>query len=174
MDHADHMNLLRSGSVEPGDVWADFGAGTGAFTLALADLLGPTGQIIAIDRDADRLRANEQAMETQFPETTARYITADFRQALDLPELDGIVSANALHFAEDQAHVVDLLRSYLHPRGRLLVVEYNIEHSNSAVPYPVPYSRWETLAREAGFAHTKLLAQRPSRFLREIYSAASW
>ncbi len=173
MDHTDHTNLLLGGVATPGGVWADFGAGTGAFTLALADLLGPTAEIVAIDRDASRLRANEQAMRARFPETKARYVAADFNQALDLPTLDGIVIANALHFMQNQAHVVELLRGYLGPEGRLLVVEYNIERSNFAVPHPVPYPRWQALARGAGFAHTELLAQRPSRFLREIYSAAS-
>ncbi len=174
MDHTDHTNLLRDGVASPGGVWADFGAGAGAFTLALADLLGPAAEIIAIDRDAGRLRSNEEAMRARFPETRARYLAADFTAGLELPALDGIASANALHFVEDQASVVELLRSYLRPGGRLLVVEYNTEHSNFAVPHPVPYGRWQTLARDAGFAHTKLLARRPSRFLREIYSAASW
>jgi SAM-dependent methyltransferase len=113
-------------------------------------------------------------MRARFPETKVRYVSADFSRALDLPALDGIVSANALHFSEDQTHVVELLGSYLRPGGRLLVVEYNTTHSNFAVPYPVPYPHWQTLAHGAGFAHTELLAQRPSRFLREIYSAASW
>ena len=174
MDHTDHTNLLRDGVASPGGVWADFGAGAGAFTLALADPLGTTGEIIAIDRDASRLRSNEEAMRARFPETKARYLAADFTEGLELPSLDGIASANALHFVEDQAGVVELLRSYLRPGGRLLVVEYNTEHSNFAVPHPVTYSRWQTLARDAGFAHTELLAQRSSRFLREIYSAASW
>ena len=40
MDHSDHVNLLRNG-VLPGGVWADLGAGSGAFTLALAELAGP-------------------------------------------------------------------------------------------------------------------------------------
>ena len=56
----------------------------------------------------------------------------------------------------------------------MLVVEYNTERSNFPVPYPVPYARWQTLARGAGFDHTELLTRRPSRFLREIYSAVSW
>ena len=99
MDHTDHTNLLRDGIATPGGVWADFGAGTGAFTLALADLLGPGAEIVAIDRDASRLRDNEQAMRARFAETEASYVVADFTQALDLPTLDGIVIANALHSA---------------------------------------------------------------------------
>jgi len=174
MDHTDHMNLLRGGVGARGGVWADFGAGSGAFTLALAELLGPTAEIFAIDRDAGRLRANERAMRDRFPRTSTRYVEADFREPLELPPLDGIVIANALHFAPDQGHVLRLLRRYLAPDARLLGVEYNIERSNSAVPYPVPLSRWQVLACEAGFGQTKLLARRPSRFLREIYSAVSW
>lgn len=174
MDHTDHVNLLRDGVGGPGGVWADFGAGSGAFTLALADLLGPTAEIIAIDRDADRLRTNQRALRDRFPRTNVRYVVAYFGEPLDLPALDGIVIANALHFAEDQARVVELLHGYLAPAAPLLGVEYNIERANAAVPYPVPFSRWETLCHHAAFAHTKLLATRPSRFLREIYSAASW
>ena len=41
MDHAEHVNFLRNGIPATGGVWADFGAGRGAFTLALADLIAP-------------------------------------------------------------------------------------------------------------------------------------
>ncbi len=174
MDHTDHTNLLRNGVTASGGVWADFGAGAGAFTLALAELIGPEGEIHCIDQDAHALQANERAMRARFTETSVQYRVADFTLPLQLPPLHGIVIANALHFQQEQAAVVQLLGSYLRPAGRLIIVEYNVERGNFAVPYAVPYQRWETLAREAGFAHTELLARRPSRFLREIYSAASW
>ena len=66
MDHADHVGLIRA-AVEPGGTWADIGAGQGAFTLALADLLGPNGRIVVVDRDARVLRANADAVRTRFP-----------------------------------------------------------------------------------------------------------
>lgn len=174
MNHADHVNLLREGIPAQGGVWADFGAGTGAFTLALADLIGPGGTIHAVDLNGAALRSQQQAMRTRFPTTTVFYHVADFRQPLDLPPLDGLVIANALHFQREPEPVVHLLRSYLRPEGRLLIVEYNIERGNFAVPYPIPYPIWVKLAQAAGFTHTTLLATRPSRFLRELYSAASW
>ena len=66
VDHADHVGLIRA-AVEPGGTWADIGAGQGAFTLALADLLGPGGRIVAVDRDARVLRANADAVQARFP-----------------------------------------------------------------------------------------------------------
>src|SRR6202795_4392880 len=96
VDHADHVWLLR-GAVEPGGTWADIGAGNGAFTLALADLLGPGGRIVAVDRDARALRDNERAVRSRFPEVSFEALVADLTGPLDLPTLDGLVAANSLH-----------------------------------------------------------------------------
>ena len=174
MDHTDHTNLLRGGIDEPGGVWADIGCGSGAFTLALAELAGPRAEIHAVDRDGGALRDNARAMRARFPAVSVHHVQGDFTRPLALPAFDGIVAANSLHFQWDQDAVVRLLHGYLRPGGRLLVVEYNIDRANSAVPHPVPYARWETLARDSGFEHTRLLMTRPARFLREIYSAVSW
>lgn len=172
MNHADHVRLLRGG-VAAG-VWADFGSGTGAFTLALADLLGAGSEIYAIDRDAGALREQARAMQAQFPTVTLHTLHADFTRPLTLPALDGIVAANALHFVHEKAPVIHLLKSYLKPGGRLLVVEYNVDTGNLWVPHPFSFSTWEKLAQQAGFARTQLLATQPSRFLREFYSAVSF
>lgn len=176
MNHADHINLLRGGIPATGGVWADFGSGTGAFTLALADLLGPTGQIYSVDKDRGALRAQERAIQTQFPRTAVHYLNADFTQPLDLPTLDGIVLANALHFQKrvQQGGVIQQLKRYLRLGGRLILVEYNVDQGNLWVPHPISYQSWEKLAGECGFAHTHLLATVPSRFLKEIYAAVSW
>jgi ubiquinone/menaquinone biosynthesis C-methylase UbiE len=174
MNHADHVTLLRGGAPGPGGVWADFGSGAGAFTLALAELVGPTGTIHSIDRERGALRAQERAMRSLFPRNVVHYHVADFTQPLDLPPLDGLVMANALHFQPDPGEVVQRLKRYLKPEGRWLLVEYNLTVSNAAVPYPVSCASWEALAARCGFRHTQLLVTRPSHYLSEIYSAASW
>ena len=174
MDHADHVNLLRNGIPAPGGVWADFGAGRGAFTLALADLIGPSGDIHAVDQDQSALQANARSMRARFPDLRVQYEVGDYTRSLPLPPLDGIVMANTLHFQRDQPTVVRHCRRYLRPGGRLLLVEYNLNRAHVAVPHPVAYPDWRCLADDAGFAHTALLATRPSRFLREIYAAVSW
>jgi len=171
MDHGDHVSLLRNG-VGPGD-WADLGSGEGAFTLALADLLGPHARIYSVDRDGGALRRQRAAMERRFPEARVDYRQADFTRPLDLPPLDGVVMANSLHFVRDKRSVLDLVRNLLKPGGRLLLVEYNGDRGNPWVPYPLSYRSWERLAAESGFVDTKLLATVPSRFFGAIYSAVS-
>ncbi len=173
MQHEDHVALLRGGIAGPGGVWADLGSGTGAFTLALADLIGPTGEIYSVDKDQGSLREQERAMRARFPAVMVHYLAADFSRKLDLPPLDGIVMANSLHYQRDKDAVLQLVRGYLRPGGRMLLVEYNADRGNPWVPYPLSYSTWEAVARRNGFAETRLLARVPSRFLNEMYSALS-
>lgn len=174
MNHHDHVTLLRKGITQPGGVWADLGAGEGAFTLALAELIGDTGTIYAVDRDGGALRRLDRAMQAQFPNVTLHTLVGDFDRGLALPNLDGIVMANSLHFIRNKASTLARVRGYLKPTGRLLMVEYNTDQGNVWVPYPFAYPTWERMSRESGFEHTELLSSYPSRFLREIYSAASW
>jgi SAM-dependent methyltransferase len=173
MNHSDHVNLLREGVPERGGVWADLGAGAGAFTLALADLLDPGGIIYAVDLDRRALAQGERAVRSRFPQTTLHVLEADFTQPLDLPPLDGVVMANSLHFHRAKEPILQRVRGLLKSGGRLIVVEYNAERGNRWVPYPVSYPAWKALARRAGFKRTHLLGSYPSRFLREIYSALS-
>lgn len=172
MNHNDHVRLLRGG-VATG-TWADFGSGTGAFTLALAELLGAGGEIYSVDRDEGALREQMRAMQTRFSATILHTHTADFTRPLKLPPFDGIVAANTLHFVREKEPVLRLFTSYLKPGGRLVIVEYNVDQGNMWVPHPFSFPAWQNLAERCGFASTQLLATRPSRFLTEIYSAVSF
>ena len=176
MNHTDHVSLLRGGIEAPGGVWADLGSGWGAFTLALADLIGPAGIFYSVDRDAGSLRQQQSALASQFPGVTVHRVTGDFTTRLELPPLDGIVMANSLQFvaATHREVVLSLVKSYLRPDGRMILVEYDSDNGNIWVPHPMSYRTWERVARQAGFRHTRRLASVPSHFMGAIYSALSW
>ena len=171
MDRADLVALLRDGVSAKGGHWADLGAGEGAFTFALADLLGPTGEITAVDRDsgsllrlASSIRGSQPAIQT---------LAADFTRPLSLSGLDGVVMANSLHFVRDKGPVLRSVREMLRPGGTLIVVEYNADRGNPWVPHPFSYQTWELMAASAGFEPTRQLGTYPSRYLGSMYSAAA-
>jgi len=177
VEHRDHVMLLREGMAGPGphtgEAWADLGSGKGAFTLALADLLGPGTVILSVDRDERALQTQRQAMDARFPDASVDYRRADFTGPLDLPPLDGVLMANSLHFVEDKDKVLKQVAAWLRPGGRLLIVEYDTDRGNTWVPHPISYRTWEVLAVRAGFVDTRLLRTVPSRFLGRMYSALS-
>jgi SAM-dependent methyltransferase len=173
VDHADHVALLREGVTGGGPVWADLGSGTGAFTLALADLLGSSGAIHSVDRDGGALRIQAETLERRFPSLALVQRVADFSRPLGLPPLDGVVMANSLHFVRDKRRVLELVRDSLRVGGRFILVEYDVDHGNPWVPHPMSFASWQALAAETGFRDTRKLAAVPSRFLGAIYSAMS-
>ncbi len=56
MEQSDAVRLIGAAVPAGAATWADLGAGSGTFTLALASLLGPGGIVYAVDRDTDALR----------------------------------------------------------------------------------------------------------------------
>ena len=177
MDHNDHVNLLRPADLEQGGSWADLGAGSGAFTFALRELIGASASIHAVDKDRNDLNMLKKGYETRFGNSNnLKIIVGDFSHTLatPLPMLDGIVMANSLHYFRDRVKTLGHVRSLLKPNGVLLVVEYNVDSGNPWVPYPFSFGTFGKLALQAGFAEPQLLARHPSRFLREFYSAMTF
>src|SRR5260221_6129111 len=124
MDTRDAVALL-AGAVprEPG-TWADLGAGTGTFTRALVELLGPKARIYAVDRDARAVAALARWAEKDASNVIA--VAADFTEPFDLPglpapQLDGVLLANALHFVSDGEAVLRRLAELVRPGRRVVV-----------------------------------------------------
>ncbi|MDQ6857928.1 MAG: class I SAM-dependent methyltransferase [Chloroflexota bacterium] len=172
MQHADHVGLIRD-AVTPGTTWLELGSGSGAFTLALADLLGPAGRIHSVDKDRSALVTQAAAVRSGFPSVRLDQRTADFTRALGVGGMDGVLMANALHFVRDKAPVLALVRSYLRPGGTFVLVEYDADRGNHWVPHPISFTTWLAVAPSAGFNGTRSIGRVQSGFLNAIYAAAS-
>ena len=175
MDHADHVSLIADGVSGAGHRWLELGAGTGAFTLALLDLLGDSADVLALDRDAGSLRKLEDAAGRRFPAAAVRSLTGDFTEPLPVEpaSFDGVLMANSLHFVRDKDPVLRAAIDTLKPGGRFLIVEYESDRGNRWVPWPMSYATWAELASRVGLRDTRRIAEVPSRFLGSIYAAVS-
>jgi ubiquinone/menaquinone biosynthesis C-methylase UbiE len=161
MEHAEMVALIGGAGVGAGETWADLGAGTGNFTRALAELIGPGGSVYAVDRDARALDA--QRARGDAPGAAQIVLRqGDATQPLALPQLDGALLANLLHFIRDQEVLLRRVAGYLRPGGRLVVVEYDQALPIPWVPFPVPPARFEELARAAGFEGVRRVGYRRS------------
>lgn len=171
MHHRDAVALISAAVPSEGRTWADLGAGSGTFTLALVELVGEGGRVHAVERDAARLAALRRAAGA----STGAIVVheGDFTESLDLPPLDGALLANALHYVPTHVQAAMLARigALLAPGGRIVVVEYEDRGPNPWVPYPIPLARLRDLAREAGLGPPALAGSRRSRFGGAMYAA---
>jgi ubiquinone/menaquinone biosynthesis C-methylase UbiE len=175
MDHMAHVNLLKPANLSSSGTWADFGAGSGAFTLALRELVGLDATIYAVDKDHSSLHQLDSAHRARFHTTDHLILLPnDFSRPLELPPLDGIVMANSLHFFKNKEKILRHVREFLKPKGALLIIEYNVDSGNMWVPYPLTFETYRTLALRTSFSEPRLLARASSRFLKEFYSAVAY
>ncbi len=173
MDHQDHVALIRAGVEGVGPRWLELGAGEGAFTLALADVLGPGGTILAMDRDARALDFATAAVRRRFPGVIIEPVPGDFTVDIRGPAHDGVVAANSLHFVSDRATTLASIKQVLRPGGHLVIVEYDADRGNPWVPFPFSFDHWLGEAAAAGFVDIRQLHRVGSRFMGGIYGAVA-
>lgn len=174
MTHHEAITLLRAAiPAADGEVWADLGAGTGTFTRALAALVGATGRVIAVDRDAHSLRAVRSWAARREDGPAIEVVEDDVSGPLHLPPLDGVVMANVLHFIADPTTVLRQIAQRLKPGGRLVLIEYEGRRPSRWVPYPVSAARFAEFAANSGLTPPRVMATRPSAFGGEMYVAVA-
>jgi SAM-dependent methyltransferase len=168
------FELLAPAVTTRGGVWADLGAGDGAFTRALAELLGPASHVYAVDRDADAVSALKQWAPMAPAKVTP--VMGDFSLPFDPPRstlLDGILFANSLHYVRDARGVLTRLVAWLKPGGRVVFVEYDSRTPNQWVPHPIPIEELPELTAAAGLSAPSIVGTRPSIYQGQLYVAVA-
>lgn len=161
--------------------WADLGCGDGVFTRLLAAWLARGSTVYAVDQDPRALRALERHLadagsalgNESAPGVRIQTVRADFTQPLDLPLLNGMLMANSLHFVHHKAPVLRQLVELLMSGGRIIIIEYNAERGNPAVPHPISADACLALMRTVGLRDAHIATTAPSSFLGEMYAAVA-
>lgn len=176
MDPTEAVDLIRP-AVDPGSAtWADLGAGRGTFTRALASILGRGSRVLAVDRDRRAVRALQRLAGGPPGEAQVVAIRGDFHRLDQLPqfsgiELDGVLFANALHFASDVTSILLQAARHLRSEGRLVVIEYDGASPSRWVPHPLPEDRLQKVAPRAGFTEPRVVARRQAAYRGAMYCA---
>lgn len=165
MSHEEAISLIRDGIDPLTGTWADIGAGTGAFTLALRDIL-KKGTVLAFDKNPHMLWRLEGS-----PDVAIQVIEGDFTQEFDLPtQVKGIVMANALHYAENHLEALQNVLAHLAPGGTFILIEYDTDQPNPPyVPYPVSEKVFRPIAEKAGLTALEVVGRKVSVYQGEMY-----
>ena len=163
------IDLIKDGvSPSKGD-WADIGAGTGAFTIALRDLL-KSGTVYALDKSPHALWRLDRT-----PAVDIRVVEGDFNRSMEFPVVDGVVMANALHYSDNHEATLRNVISHIKPGGALILVEYEAKHANRWVPYPIDLDGFTELCSKLGLKLPVELHRVQSAFGHDhIYSAITY
>jgi ubiquinone/menaquinone biosynthesis C-methylase UbiE len=117
--------VIESLSIHPGAHVADLGSGGGYFTWPLAEAVGESGRVYAIDVDPDMTsHVAEQSREKGLANVES--ILAEFHDPL-IPEggVDLIFTCNTYHHFENREEYFRNVAKHLRPGGRLAIIEPN-------------------------------------------------
>jgi ubiquinone/menaquinone biosynthesis C-methylase UbiE len=131
-DDASARRLLALG-VGPGWRCLELGAGGGSMATWMADAVGPTGAVTAVDRDTSQLRTLGER-----PTVT---VIEDDLTTMSFPEdsFDVIHSRSVLMHVDDADAVVTKLVPALRPGGMVLFEEADGAPATTAVNPPAPF-----------------------------------
>lgn len=164
MTHQEAIDLIAPGIPAEASTWADMGAGTGVFTLALQEIL-PSGTIYAADKSPHMLWRLPST-----PNVKIEVLEADFTRPFEMPQVEGILMANALHYAKDPIQALTLVLAHLAPGGTFMLIEYDTDQANPPwVPYPISAPTFQQIAPLLGLTTLRDINRRTSIYQEEIY-----
>ncbi|GAC1525969.1 MAG: class I SAM-dependent methyltransferase [Chloroflexota bacterium] len=150
--------LLRASGIQPGEVAADIGAGTGFWTLPLSQSVGAAGLVYAVDVEPVMLK-ELRTLVTEKHLTNVQVVGSAERE---IPLSSGIADVAVAGFvvhepADPPAFLSEIVR-LLRPGGRLLVVDWHKKPTEKGPPlgHRLAQREVEGFLRDAGLAVEQL------------------
>ena len=135
--------------VSPGDTAVDIGCGLGYFSIALAELVGPTGRVVAFDVQAQMVeRARHRAERKNLGNRIDFRVCAPDHIGFD-GEADFALAFWMLHEVSDPERLLAEVRSFLRPSSQLMIAEPRLHVSETR------FSATIELAKRNGFQVVK-------------------
>ena len=119
-------NITQLGKIEGLQI-ADFGAGTGAYSLILAQRVGDTGRVYAIEVQKDLLsRIQDEAKSAELENVEVLWGDIERLGATKLSDnsIDVVVLANVFFQVEDKHGTLAEIKRVLVPEGRVLFIDW--------------------------------------------------
>ena len=111
--------------IQPGDVIADVGAGTGVFSVSLARATGPTGTVLAVEVDPGFLPMIAQKAVDGGVENVSALLGQFTDPKLPRRDVDVAFFHDVIHHIEGRQVYLQATAKYMGPGSRVVVVDYH-------------------------------------------------
>jgi ubiquinone/menaquinone biosynthesis C-methylase UbiE len=161
-------DIVRALNIREGNVVADIGSGAGYFALKLSQLVGKSGEVLAVDIQRVPLiflRART-LLRNQYNVDTIRGEPDDPKLSSQQP-VDAVLIVNAYHEFDHPQRILECVIRALRPGGRLVIVDRGPQSGTGDVRevearlHELPPNLVENELRQSGFQ----LIQREDRFI---------
>jgi ubiquinone/menaquinone biosynthesis C-methylase UbiE len=145
------QRLFEDAGITTGMKVLDLGSGPGGVALLAAELVGATGHVVGVERNAVLVAtARARAQAAGLPQVS--FITADIRDVELAPDFDAVVGRFVLLYQADPVATLRTVLRALRAEGRAVFYEANVGAAVASFPL-CPLHQWlgrcvnETFAR---------------------------
>jgi ubiquinone/menaquinone biosynthesis C-methylase UbiE len=141
-------SAFRAAGIGPGMRILDLGCGAGDVAIAAADLVGPAGSVVGIDRDAASVAwASERVTEAGYK--NIRFQTTEFHEFADSEKFDALVGRFILMYLPDPAAILRHLSQQLRPGAAIAFMEPDFTVDSRTFPEFPQFKACSTWISEA-------------------------
>lgn len=123
----DCEQLLEALQVKPGQVVCDMGCGNGFYSLKLAEMVGPEGQVIAVDIQSEMLGMLRSEMRKARVRNIKPLLGTPINPRLEPNSIDLVLMVDVYHEFSHPEHMLKAIRESLKAKGRVALVEFREE-----------------------------------------------
>ncbi len=123
----DPGRMLASLEIKPGSVVADIGAGVGYHTWRLAEIVGPSGKVIAEDIQEGMIALLKKNVSDRKLKNVDIILGTPADPRLPGDSVDLVLMVDVYHEFSEPVTMMSRIRASLKPAGRVVLVEFRKE-----------------------------------------------
>jgi SAM-dependent methyltransferase len=116
--------LVRALAIRQGMAVADLGAGTGYFNRYLAEAVGPTGTVFAVELEPNLVVHLRERAEREHTDNVVPMLASPDNPRLPSGSVDLVLLVDTYHHLDDRLTYLGRLRRSLRSTGRIAIVEW--------------------------------------------------
>lgn len=125
--------FFEAAGIGPGMKVLDLGSGAGDVAMLVAELVGPRGQVIGIDENADILRTARERVDAAAL-SNVTFVAGDVGTPVGETDFDAVVGRWVLMYLPDPAAILRHAATLLRPGGLIAFHEMDVSHPPASFP----------------------------------------
>jgi ubiquinone/menaquinone biosynthesis C-methylase UbiE len=126
--------FFRAAGLAPGMRVLDVGSGMGDVALLSADIVGPGGRVLGIDRDADALDNARRRTDEQGYSSWVEFQASNLDEFTTTDQFDALVGRYVLLYQPDPSSIIRSLLRSVKPGGIVVFHEFDLPGPDASYP----------------------------------------
>jgi ubiquinone/menaquinone biosynthesis C-methylase UbiE len=144
------QEVIAALALRAGESVADIGAGSGYFALRLADAVGPTGRVYAVDVDPEMVRHLNRRVRAAGLDNVRSVLADPDDPLLGDRSVDRFFVCDTWHHIDDQAKYLGLMKRMLRPGGEVVMIDFKKEPTPMGPPLEMRIARADLVKQMEG------------------------